>query len=220
MIMELDRRDFLGVLTVAGGVGLAGCFGSNGENPVGTETATTAEMTTQSKPTTPDSLTQVPTEAQNCSGPDGRDTPTTTAYQDYSAEDALPEPQNGWGLDETTDSNGQDLGAIEGIRGIYTSPGGVRFVVDVIKRRSSVAPFNRLSQRSLAETGWDIGIAYGRFLFAAGTGTYQLTHTPEKPPRLDRTPIPGTEDQSRELLSYSPLLTEEWISNNAFTCGG
>jgi hypothetical protein len=66
--------------------------------------------------------------------------------------------------------------------------------------------------------GWDVGIAYTGFAFAAGTGTEQQTFTPEAPPHMTRTPLPETKDQSRELLSYSSLLSDQVIREHSIVC--
>lgn len=198
-----------------------GCF--SGDELTDPETGTPVPTDTPTGTRTPDAGTpterDAPTEARTCSTLGASGTTTPSPHPDVSAEDALPEVRNGWQQVGTTDSNAQfELFTADSVRGTYTSPDGVRFVVDVFLKRAGDR-FDPGQASRYPAIGWDVGVVYGRFLFVAGTGTYQLTHTPEKPPRLGRTPVAGTGDRSRELLSYSPILTEQWVSRNGITCG-
>ncbi|MFC7197434.1 hypothetical protein ACFQL4_26995 [Halosimplex aquaticum] len=64
-----------------------------------------------------------------------------------------------------------------------------------------------------------MAVAYDTFAFAAGTGTEQRNYTPETPPHMDRTAIPGSAERSRELLARSPLLSTERVDGNEVGCG-
>ena len=53
---------------------------------------------------------------------------------------------------------------------------------------------------------------------AASTGTEQRTFTPEVPPTMTQSPVPGTEDRVRELLALSPRLGTADIDENRVHC--
>jgi hypothetical protein len=197
---------------------MSGCFSDEGLTTPETGTPVPTDTPTETLDTGAPTGRGTPTEAHNCSTPRGG-TVTSSPHPDVSAEDALPEPRNGWQYEGSTTSNAQWLRLIvDSTRGMYTSPDGGDFVVDVFMKQVGDR-FDPGHARRYPEIGWDVGVVHGRSLFIAGTGTYQLTHTPEKPPRLDRTPVAGSDDRSRELLSHSPILTEQWISRNGITCG-
>ncbi|WP_415379998.1 hypothetical protein [Halosimplex sp. TS25] len=108
------------------------------------------------------------------------------------------------------------LGAETGVVGEYEASDGVRFRAVVLERFPRHDP-TRKAER-WACIGWDVALAYEDFAFAAGTGTEQRDYTPETPPHMDRTAIPGSVDRSRELLARSPLLSAERVDANEVDC--
>jgi hypothetical protein len=66
---------------------------------------------------------------------------------------------------------------------------------------------------SWACAGWQIALSIDNVAIAASTGTYQRTFTPEKPPTMTKSPVPGTDERVRELLTFSLELTESDIEN-------
>lgn len=110
------------------------------------------------------------------------------------------------------------LGGETGVRGYFESPDGVRFQVVVMEMAEGYDATAKA--RRWACVGWDVTLAYEGFAFAAGTGTDQSngTYTPEQPPHMTRSPVPGTTEQARTLLSYSPMLSAEVIGSNEQDC--
>jgi hypothetical protein len=210
-----SRREAIASLGAALVLPASGCLSGEG--------AGESEGRSPEETPTPDTDTptarDAPTEARNCSTVGVAGTRTPASHPDLAAEDALPEPADGWEHVETTHSNAQfERFVADSARGTYTGPDGGDFVVDVFMKQVGDR-FDPGHASRYPEIGWDVGVVYGRFLFVAGTGTYRLTHTPEKPPRLDRTPGAESEDRSRELLSRSPILTGDWIARNGVSCG-
>lgn len=142
----------------------------------------------------------------------------STSTSSPAVQDVLPEARNGWQLRRSDELPVRHLGGESGITGYYTSPEGIRFRVVVIKMKEDYSTATKAE--GWACIGWDVGVAYRGFAFAAGTGTRQgpETFTPETPPHMTRTPVPGTAMQSKELLSYSPLLSRETIEENEHVC--
>jgi hypothetical protein len=116
----------------------------------------------------------------------------------------------------TIDRDAAPYGAVTATIGEYTNPDGVDFLVPVYEMQADFSAGRKA--RRWAEIGWDVAVAYQGFAFAAGTGTTKQTFTPEQPPQMNRTPLPGTEAQSRGLLARSPLLTEDVIEAYSITC--
>ncbi len=108
------------------------------------------------------------------------------------------------------------LGAETGVVGKYESADGTRFRAVVLERFPRHDPTGKAER--WACIGWDVAVAYEDFAFAAGTGTEQRDYTPETPPYMDRTAIPGSADRSRELLARSPLLSAERVDASEVTC--
>lgn len=133
-----------------------------------------------------------------------------------TAEDQLPVPKDGWKLVGTEGKDWRILSAKSGIIGKYESPEGILFEV-VIKEMMEEFSVEVHAER-WACIGWDVAVAYEEYAFAAGTGTDQQTFTPEEPPHMTKTPIPGSENNSRQLLTYSPLLSEQIISEHRQFC--
>jgi len=135
---------------------------------------------------------------------------------DRDAEDALPEPGEGWTLVETRRMAARMLGAETGVVGEYEAADGTRFRAVVLERFPRHDPTHKAER--WACIGWDVAVAYEEFAFAAGTGTEQRDYTPETPPYMDRTAIPGSAERSRSLLARSQLLDSDAVAANAVTC--
>ncbi len=160
-----------------------------------------------------DSRSQSPDKTSETGG-----TKTKSAQPAVEPETVLPEPGDGWQLATTDAVGAQPLGGVPGggASGEYTSPADEQFTVVVIRMRSSFDPSDLAE--SWACIDWDVAVAYEQWAFAAGTGTTQQTFTPEAPPHLDRSPVPGTETASRELLSRSPILSVDKVRDHAVVC--
>ncbi|WP_459191205.1 hypothetical protein [Halosimplex sp. J119] len=199
--MSPTRRSLLRALGAAVPVAVAGCGSTDEDDP--DEDSSHAPTPTS----TPHGVTAVSTP-----------TPTTAvSTTDQSAMTVLPEPGNGWTLAETRRMAARMLGAQTGIVGKYESPDGTRFRAVVLERFPRHDPTYKAER--WACIGWDVAVAYERFAFAAGTGTEQRNYTPETPPHMDRTAIPGSTDRSRDLLARSPILSAELVEENAVDCG-
>ena len=171
-----------------------GCLGSSSPStPAGSANETTSEIRTPSSTDT-ENPTQTPT----------------------SAADVLPIPSNGWEMKRSNVIGYEMLGGVSGMNAYYSGPDGVEYKVVVLQTRDQYSPEQKAREWDCI--GWDVAVSYREYAFAAGTGTEQQTYTPETPPHMSQTPIPGTKTQSQELLSLSPILTEELVKNNAATC--
>lgn len=140
---------------------------------------------------------------------------TATATPAASPEDLLPEETDGWTLERTGQYDWTTIGGAEGVRGYYTDADGVAYEV-LIMRMETGSPEAKVEHWT-CEVGWSVGLAYEEFAIAAGTGTVQRTFTPERPPTMERTPIPDTTETARALLANSPALTKQLIDGNAIT---
>lgn len=142
---------------------------------------------------------------------------TPTSSPNRSAVDVLPEPRNGWRLVETERELGASmLGGETGATGKYESATGGVFKVVALEMEEGFSAEDKAHR--WACIGWDVTVAYQGFAFSAGTGTHQQTFTPETPPHMTRTPVPDSEDDSIELLTYSPLLSEQIIGDHRQYC--
>lgn len=138
-----------------------------------------------------------------------------TPTPESTPSDLLPDPNGEWELTGTEDWNWRMIGGVAGTIGEYDSPDGTLFKVVVMDSGNSAS-----DQRAeeWACNGWDVVLAYRTHLFAAGTGTTEQTFTPEQPPHMTKTPVPGSENESRELLTYSPLLDDGIIEEHRRRC--
>lgn len=186
------RRKVLQFGLLSSLTGLAGCSSDNPATGTQTETPTNSP---HSEPTF---------------------TVESTPTPKPTAEDQLPVPKDGWKLVGTEGKDWRMLSAKTGIIGKYESSEGTLFKV-VIKEMMEDYSAEVHAER-WACIGWDVAVAYEGYAFAAGTGTDQQTFTPEEPPHMTKTPVPGSEDDSIELLTYSPLLSEQIISENRQFC--
>lgn len=132
------------------------------------------------------------------------------------ARSVLPKSTDEWELERTERMEASVLGGDSGEMGYYDSPEGARYKAVALELSDDYAVTAKAERWTCI--GWDVALTYDGFVFAAGSGTDQQTFTPETPPHMTRTPVPGTEDESRELLSHSPLLTTTIIRENEATC--
>ncbi len=192
--MARSRRELLQFGVLSAVTAIAGCLS---DNP-----ATDTPPETGSKSPTPEPTTTVE--------------PTQTP--EPTAEDQLPVPKGDWKLIETDGKDWRMLGGKTGIIGTYKSPTGTLFKVVIMEVQEGYNAETKAER--WACIGWDVAVAYQGYAFAAGTGTDQQTFTPEKPPHMTRTPVPDSADESRELLSYSPLLSDQIIRDHRQSCSG
>ncbi|QLH76709.1 hypothetical protein HZS55_05045 [Halosimplex rubrum] len=200
--MTLTRRSVLRAIGAAVPLAVAGCETPDSPEP-------DADAAPSPAPTDTPRVSRTP-------GTASRTTASPSSTPDRDAEDVLPEPGSGWTLTETRTMAARMLGAETGVVGEYERPDGTRFRAVVLKRFPRHDP-TRKAER-WACIGWDVAVADEDFAFAAGTGTEQRDYTPETPPYMDRTAIPGSADRSRDLLARSPLLSAERIDANEVTC--
>jgi hypothetical protein len=158
-----------------------------------------------------------------CTGGDGSgessptsstDTPSSTP----SPEDLLPEEGDGWTRDQVEHGafSWSARGATDGVFGSYTSPENRSYEVVVMEMQPEYSP-ERKAITWNCTVGWSVALAYRQFAIAASTGTAQETFTPEQPPHLTRTPIPGTAESAKALLSNSSALSREYIDSYAIS---
>jgi|GEM_PF-462272 len=137
-------------------------------------------------------------------------TDTDTGTPELSVRETLPEGGDGWTLLDTGDVVPAPLTAEDHARGEYRSPGGTEFRVVIIELpRPGIAAFN--AERLACEAEWSVALQYRTLAIAASTGTTQKSMTPEHPPQMTRTAVPGTTGDARRLLRRSPLLSREII---------
>jgi hypothetical protein len=121
---------------------------------------------------------------------------------------------NGWTRDRTEEFHAKELGGSEGVRGYYTGPDGTGYQVLVLRAGDWAAG----NARSWRCAGWQVAFAVDGVALAASTGTAQRTFTPERPPTMAESPVPGTDSRVRELLALSPELEPSDIPE-ASECG-
>ncbi|MFB6138864.1 MAG: hypothetical protein ABEJ26_00330 [Halosimplex sp.] len=200
--MTPTRRSVLRAIGAVVPLAVAGCEAPDSPEP---------DAGTVPSPAPTDTRTASRT-TESPSSPVGSPSPTP----DRDAEDVLPEPGSGWTLVETRRMSARMLGAETGVVGEYEAADGTRFRAVALERFPRHDP-TRKAER-WACIGWDVAVAYGDFAFAAGTGTEQRDYTPETPPYMDRTAVPGSSGRSRELLARSPLLSAARVDANEVTC--
>lgn len=195
----MKRRHFLLGVTSVFSAG-AGCMSWNsGSTPDSTET-------TEPTPTDEAEVDTAPSPTE-----------TTTTVQS-NPESYLPEPPDEWEYRGTRDwINGwTPLGARDGVIGQYRGPNGHPYEVLIMDMGE---PVDEINGRRLACAGWQVALAIDRYSIAASTGTPQdQTLTPERPPTMTQTAVPGTEDKVIELLTYSPDLSNTEIEENRRVC--
>jgi hypothetical protein len=146
--------------------------------------------------------------------PSGTDTHTENATRTPapSVREALPESGDGWTLRDTGDVVPVPLTAEDHVRGDYRSPDGTEFRAVVIEfPRPGVAEFN--AERLACEAEWSVAVRYRTLAVAASSGTTQEALTPEHPPQMSRTAVPGTDADARRLLRRSPALSRETVED-------
>jgi len=146
---------------------------------------------------------------------DGDPEPGTVT--DSGLESYLPDGTGEWKFrgvrDRTPDWS--PLGATDGIIGQYRGPDGAAYEFLVMDTQPS---YTEGTARSLACAGWQVAVVVDGHAIAASTGTEQRTFTPEVPPTMTQSPVPGTEDRVRELLALSPRLGTADIDENRVHC--
>ncbi|WP_123538077.1 hypothetical protein [Halosimplex salinum] len=200
--MTPTRRSVLRAVGTASALALTGC-----------QTGDSNDSDADSAPSSAPTQSRTPSETPEQT-PASTESPSPTPDRD--AEDVLPESGKGWSLMETREMSARMLGAETGIVGEYEAADGTRFRVVVLERFPRHDP-TRKAER-WACIGWDVAVAYEDFALAAGTGTEQRDYTPETPPHMDQTAIPGSAERSRELLARSPLLSVERVDANEVDC--
>ncbi|QPV62644.1 hypothetical protein I7X12_18245 [Halosimplex litoreum] len=144
------------------------------------------------------------------------DTHTETAPRTPvpSVREVLPEAGDGWRLLDTGDVVPVPLTAEDHVRGDYRGPDGTEFRVVVMEfSRPVIAEFN--AERLACEAEWSVALQYRTLAIAASTGTTQERLTPEHPPRMSQTALPGTSGDPRRLLRRSPVLSRDPIETGA-----
>lgn len=143
------------------------------------------------------------------------DAPHPTATGGTAAEDLLPRATGEWTLVRTDEYDWRTIGGADGVRGHYTDADGVAYQV-VIMAVARGDPQTRVAAWT-CEVGWTVGLAHEEFAVVAGTGTARRTFTPERPPTMTSTPVPGTTDRVLDLLANSPTLTRSAVEAHATT---
>lgn len=143
-----------------------------------------------------------------------KETPTSTRTQ--SPESLLPKGLDRWNLVRTSEYGWRPIGARDGIRGHYTDENGVQYQV-LIMDVNEIYDIRAKTVGLHCNVGWEVALSVDSYIFAASTGTVQKTYTPERPPTMTQTPVPGTTEQCKLLLSHSPALTLDQINEQAVT---
>lgn len=158
---------------------------------------------------------------------DGRDSPARTPVTEQepsdtsptsssavSPETVLPEPGGGWTLIETGHVAPVPLDAEGSREGRYRSPNEIAFRVIVVEVANEDSA-RYTARRWRCDIGWRVALSYLTFAIAASTGTVQETFTPERPPKMTRTPLADTLSPAVKLLGRSPVLSQDFIEANA-----
>jgi len=146
------------------------------------------------------------------------DTGAPSETPELPARRALPGAGDGWKLVGSYRISATNLGGKAGFTGEYEHSEGTQF--RAVALEASEGYYAARKAERWACIGWDVAVAYEGFALAAGTGTEQRDYTPETPPHMDRTAIPGSKERSRDLLARSPLLSAERVDANEVTCDG
>lgn len=198
----MHRRQFcLGVTAALAAT--AGCSGWRTDSTPGTEEDSETPSATETE-TVPETA---PESSATIRG--ATETATETAT-DTPPEAFLPEPADEWEHVDTESYSWRYLGADGGTIGEYRGPDGASYEVVVMKSGESAT--------RMACVGWQVALEIDEYMIAASTGTYDQELTPERPPTMTQTPVPGTEDRVLELLAMSPRLTEDEITENSADC--
>ena len=136
---------------------------------------------------------------------------TPTATPKLTSGLLLPSPTDAWELKRTEEEDWRYMNGSDGEHGFYTSPEGIPFEVIVVDVMENSEP-ESIAKAWKCDTGWQVTLAYQGFAIAAGSGTSQERGTPDAP-KMTRTPSPDTSDDARQLLSYSPRLNSDVITN-------
>lgn len=208
--MDPTRRALLGAVA-ATLAGLAGCAGNEDVN---------TEISTSERPTASATATEMstPTATADRTTSETVTTPEPTTIAEREPREVLPRANGEWELTGIEEISSAIYGGVPGagIAGWYEGPDGTQFQTVAIRFREALGP-DHLTE-SWACIDYDVAVGYGQWGFATGTGTEQQTFTPEAPPHMDQSPVPGTVERSRELLAQSPILSESLIDDHEVTC--
>ena len=142
---------------------------------------------------------------------------TGSSTEDLSPEELLPREGDGWSGEQVDRGFAWSArGAEDGVFGRYTSPEDRSYEVVIMEVGREYDPETKATNWACT-VGWNVALTYRQFAVAAGTGTRNRTFTPERPPHMTRTPIPGTTEPTRELLSRSPVLSRAFVDRHAIT---
>ena len=121
----------------------------------------------------------------------------------------LPDDPEGWTERRRPATEVTESGATASVLIVYERTDGVTAHVYLVTFQSAGAASR--NARSWIDAGWQVTVAVENLLFAATTGTPDVTLTPEAPPQVPGTPVAGTEESLIELLAASPTLTAAQI---------
>ena len=218
MGINKSRRDILKIISATMlAPMISGCnFPESNQEPTNTFSADSPNSKFESTQSSQTLQTKTPTQVTQES-PTKSSSPSSTGTQ---LNKLLPEPPQGWNLEDTTRGLFYGIGGKRGVRGIYTSTDGTKFhvVIGLFDQKDSDW-LQKRAQTHACEVGWQIVVPYGRYLFMSSTCTNKQTFTPETPAIInDSTPIPNTEKRVRKLLEKSPRLTNTIIEENHVIC--
>lgn len=201
----MHRRSFLSTCAV---VVAAGCADIR-ESSTTTSTDPTTEAPTGTTATETDTTTSPPTEPDT-------DTPTPSAtplpFAPTNLEKHLPKEGDGWQIVDRLATDVAEIGALEAIEVVYERDGTGCYFYAIVFGSAGKA---LRTASDWDEIGWQVVVTKQNMLFAATTGTLTVTTTPEAPPKVPGTPVPGTVDLAVDLLARSPTLSEAYIDSNA-----
>jgi hypothetical protein len=144
-------------------------------------------------------------------------TPDGTATESGESVKAfLPAEDDGWSRIRKEDRNYSNVGGEDGVYASYESSNDVRYDVLIAKIKKSY-DVRRKARHWKCDVEWQVVLRYEELIIAAGTGTAQKTFTPEEPPQMDRTPVPDTGDEIRELLATSARLDPQDVDEYEVT---
>jgi len=144
-------------------------------------------------------------------------TPDGSATESGETVEAfLPAEEDGWTRTRKEDRYYSNVGGEDGVYASYESSKDVRYDVLITKIKEAY-DVRRKARHWKCDVEWQVVLRYEELIIAAGTGTAQKTFTPEEPPQMDRTPVPDTGDEIRELLANSAKLDPQDVDDYEVT---
>jgi hypothetical protein len=137
--------------------------------------------------------------------------PTPLPFAPTNLEKHLPEEGDGWQIVDRLATDVIEIGALEAIQVVYERDGTEYYFYAIVFGSAGEA---MRTASDWADIGWQVVVTKQNMLFAVTTGTLTVTTTPEAPPKVPGTPIPGAVDLAIDLLSRSPTLSKEYIESN------